>query len=430
MGIPRENYYSVWMDFALRYNKSLLDATSESYKVFLGESNKLKNDHKKIRNKVRSAFDTTLRQKLCEDKISLSLANLVDSWLDIIKLSGYDKYHHVYSDFLSDWSKFFEPHRNFINRTPSEYIKVNGPFNLHHYKSIPQTLHKTPLLVVYSLINRYYILDLLPNVSVINNLRKQGFDIFTTAWGTPDSYDKNMTLENFAHDYIGNAVDKIKEITGSEEVSLFGYCWGGIFALIYAASHPENVKNLILHATPVDMSQKSVVVERWVSHLDVDKLVDTLGNVPGWFVNMAFILRNPVEPFLKYLTFFSEPRTLEEIQQFFGIESWLYDSRPIIGETYREIVTKITKNNLLIKNQLQVGDHKIDLSKITIPVLNILGSEDDLVPPESSKPLTSMIGSRDKELIEFPTGHIGLCIGQRAHRELWPKVGDWLAQRS
>ena len=155
-----------------------------------------------------------------------------------------------------------------------------------------------------------------------------------------------------------------------------------------------------------------------------------MGNVPGWFVNMAFILRNPVEPFLKYLTFFSEPRTLEEIQQFFGIESWLYDSRPIIGETYREIVTKITKNNLLIKNQLQVGDHKIDLSKITIPVLNILGSEDDLVPPESSKPLTSMIGSRDKELIEFPTGHIGLCIGQRAHRELWPKVGDWLAQRS
>jgi len=239
-----------------------------------------------------------------------------------------------------------------------------------------------------------------------------------------------MGLEKFAHDYVGNAVDKIKEITGTDKVSLFGYCWGGLFSLIYAASHPENVKNLILHATPVDMSQERVVVENWTAHLDADKLADTLGNIPGWFINLAFILRNPVEPFLKYLFFFGEPRRVDEIQQFFAIESWLYDSGPIIGATYKEIVNKICKNNLLIKNKMKIGNHLIDLNQITMPVLNILGLYDDIIPPQSCRPITSVVGSKDKKLIEFPTGHVGLCISQKAHKQLWPEVGNWLSQRS
>lgn len=422
------DYYSKWFEFSTKYNTALGKAGLESYKTFLGA--KWKQDkNKKIQKDIRSAFDSTLRQKLCEDDISLVLAKFVDSWLDVVKISGYDKFHS-FSDYLSAWRRSFEPLINKIDRTPSELINVNDKFHLHHYRPAGKKIHKTPLLVIYSLINRYYILDLMPHASVINNLEKQGFDVYTTFWGTPDFYDKDMTLENYAYDYVGNAVDKIKEISGSDKVSLFGYCWGGIFALTYAASHPENVKNLVLHATPVDMSQKNVVIENWGTHLDVDKLVDTLGNVPGWFVNLAFVLRNPIEPILKYFVFFSKPRSLEEIQQFFWIETWLYDSKPIIGETFRDIVNKINKKNLLIKNKMEVGGLTIDLSKMMMPILNILGSDDDLVPPESSKPLTSVIGSKDKKLIEFPTGHVGLCIGQKAHERLWPEVGQWLAQRS
>jgi len=426
---PYYDYYSRWSDFVIKYNKALFESVSKSSNSFL-DSGLGNGEIKKTQKIMRKTFDSALEETLCKENISSSLANLVDSWLSIVQISGYDRYHSTFTDFLSAWIRLFDPIRNTISRTPSEVIKVKGKFNLHHYKTIGKKKHHTPLLIVYSLINRYYILDLMPHASVINNLREQGFEIFTTDWGTPDFYNKDLTIEHYAHDYIGNAVDKIKEITGSDNVSLFGYCWGGIFALIYAASYPENVKNLILHATPVDMSQDRVVVENWTAHMDADKLVDTLGNVPGWFVNLAFILRNPVETFLKYPIFFGEPKTLQEIQQFFWIETWLYDSKPIIGETYREIINKICKNNLLMKNKMQIGDHCIDLRNITIPTLNILGSYDDLVPPQSSKPITSMIGSADKKLIEFPTGHVGLCIGQRAHEQLWPEVGSWLAQRS
>lgn len=421
------DYFYNGYNFALRYNRAFFEAVLESYKSFVSKGKKM--DYKKIRNMMRTSFDSTLRQRLCEKDVGSSLANFIDAWLNVVKISGYNK-HNFFLELLSFRSKLFEPLRDNLNRTPSEEIKIKGKFYLHHYKSPVKKRHKTPLLIVYSLINRYYILDLIPNASVINNFLQQGFDVFTTDWGIPGTYDDEITLEDYSHEYIENAVDEIKEITGSDKVSLFGYCWGGIFSLIYSATHPENVKNLVLHATPVDFSQEREIIENWTAHLDADKLVDTLGNVPGWFINMTFILRNPVEIFLKYPLFFSKPRGFDEVLKFFWIETWLYDGRPIIGEVYRKIINDVCKKNLLIKNKMQIGGHILDLRKITMPVLNIIGTKDDLVPPESSKPILSVIGSNDKKLIEFPTGHVGLCTGKRAHEQLWPQVGAWLAQRS
>src|SRR3972149_6095143 len=284
------DYWYAWCDNANKYNAAFFEATAKSMKSFLNTSDE---SIQKTQNAMRAAFDSTLRQKLNEESFASSIANL-----------------------------------------------VNGRFSLLHYKPVVAQKYKTPLLVVYSLINRHYILDLLPKVSVINSLLKQGFDIYATDWGTPDSLYQNMTLEDFAHEYVENAVEKIKEITGSEKVSLFGYCWGGIFALIHSAIHPENVKNLVLHATPIDLEKTNTVIENWTKHIDADELVATFGNVPGWFLNSAFILRNQVEALLKYWRFFSEPKNPDEIKQFFAIEGWLYDSVPIIGPVYREMVNQ------------------------------------------------------------------------------------------
>ena len=145
---------------------------------------------------------------------------------------------------------------------------------------------------------------------------------------------------------------------------------------------------------------------------------------------MAFLLRNPFEAALKYPRYFSKPRSLDEILQFFSIETWLYDSKPIVGEVYREIVDQIYKKNLLIKNEMRIGNDLIDLTNITMPVLNIVGKKDDLVPPQSSKSILDVIENKDKKSIEFPTGHVGLCISEQAHEKLWPEVGRWLTERS
>lgn len=424
-------FYRDWLQFSFSCGNALLDAGVEAYRSFVGTP-VYSIKPSKIQNKTRAVFDSKLQDNLYDDKISYSLAALVDSWLDLIKSSGFNKYYDSIDDYFINSTKRFETVRGTIDRTPSDTILLDGGIRLHRYHNSNETQapHRTPILVVYSLINRFYILDLVPNHSVVRNLLDQGFDVYSTDWGTPSTYDKDMDLEKYAHDYIGNAIDKIREITGSEKVTLFGYCWGGVFSIIYASKHPEKIKNLVLHATPVDYSRKKGVVENWTSHIDTDKLVDVLGNVPEWFINMAFVLRNPVEVILKYPLFFSNPRSIDEIRQFFWIETWLYDSRPIFGEAYREMIGKICKKNLLVKNQMKVGNHDIDLRKVTMPVMSIVGTKDDLIPSSVSKPIHDVISSKDQKIMEFPTGHVGLCVSSEAHEKLWPQVGEWLASRS
>ena len=424
---PYYDYMLKSWDFAIKYNSAFVDASSKAFETFLSTS---KGTALNIRKNIRSSFDTTLRDDLNDDALASSMADYVESWAKLCDLFGYKQFTASFYDLFSYANRLFEPIRDNINRTPSQVINMKGRFNLLHYKSEHSPEHKTPLLVVYSLINRHYIMDLLPDVSVIKNLQRQGFDIYATDWGTPTSCDKDLSLETYAEEYVENAVEKIKEITGSDKVSLFGYCWGGLFALIYTATHQENVKNLILHATPVDVNKDKTIIENWTSHLDADNLVNVFGNIPGWLVNLAFLFRNPIEAMLKYPRYFSEPRSRDEIIQFFAIETWLYDSTPIIGEVYREIIDQVYRNNLLIKNQMKIGPDIINLKNITVPLLDIVGTNDDLVPPSASTSIINVIGSTDKKLIEFPTGHVGLCVSQVAHEKLWPEVGEWIEQRS
>jgi polyhydroxyalkanoate synthase len=424
---PYYDYMLKSWDFAIKYNFAFLDASSKAFETFLSTS---EGTAYNIRKNIRSSFDTTLRDDLNDDELASSMTDYVKSWAKLCDLFGYRQFTANFYDLFSYANRLLEPLRDNINRTPSEVINMKGRFNLLHYKSEHSPEHKTPLLVVYSLINRHYIMDLLPDVSVIKNLQRQGFDIYATDWGTPTSCDKDLSLETYAEEYVKNAVEKIKEITSSDKVSLFGYCWGGLFALIYTSTHQENVKNLILHATPVDIDKDKTIIENWTSHLDADNLVNVFGNIPGWLVNLAFLFRNPIEAMLKYPRYFSEPRSRDEIIQFFAIETWLYDSTPIIGEVYREIIDQVYRKNLLIKNQMKVGPDIINLKNITVPFLDIVGTNDDLVPPSASISIINAIGSIDKKLIEFPTGHVGLCVSQTAHEKLWPEVGEWIEQRS
>jgi len=423
------NYFLDWYDFSQKYNFALFDAGLNAYQSLFSLQGK-PTKAKKIENAVRATFDYNLRKSFEDEKFAISLGKFIEAFTEMISLNRHNLVHKDFDNMYATMNVLIEPFRGSINRTPSEIIKMNGKFDLLHYKSSMKIKHKTPILVVGSLINRYYILDLLPKISIIQKLQKGGFDVYATDWRTPNSFDKDMTLDNYAHEYVEKAVDKVREISGSEKVSIFGYCWGGIFSLIQSAIHPQKIKNLILHATPTDLEKDPTSIEIWTKKLNADRLVEVYGNVPGNFLNLAFLMRNPIEAALKYTRFFSEVRTIDEIKEFFAIEGWLYDSRPIIGEVFRKIVDDIYKKNLLIKSKMKVGGKIVDLKNITMPCLNIVGENDDLVPPQSSRTITNVIASQDKQLMEFPTGHVGLCISAKAHEKLWPEVVKWLADHS
>lgn len=203
------------------------------------------------------------------------------------------------------------------------------------------------------------------------------------------------------------------------------------------------MKNLITIATPADFDLDNSLLSVWTSSINEDYILDTFGNVPGMLLNSAFNLRRPIEYGHKYFHFFEQPRSIESIAEFFATETWLYDSPPIIGEIYREFIEYCYKQNLLVKNKMSIKDqHNINIStaakevivnlkNITMPFLNIIAKHDDLVEPTSSKALNDVLTeSHDKDLFEFKSGHVGLMIGKKAHKELWPTVGEWIKNHS
>lgn len=420
------NYILNQNQLFIKYNAILSDSISKTlHENNIILTNFLSNDSQ---SKMRKSFDKEFRETIKKDDFVNSLSRTIDSWFMLSEFFGIGKLYKKSVDQFSLLNKMIEPLRDNLNRTDSESIKMNGQYHLLHYKSKKSS--KTPILIVYSLINRHYILDLLPKISVVKHFIDSGFDVYATDWETPTTFDEDMTLEKYIHEYVEKSVKKVQEITDSKKITLFGYCWGGIFSLIYSTMHPETVKNLVLHATPLDLEKPDTVIEKWTKQINPDIMIEKFGNVPGQIMNLAFIMRNPLESFLKYPNYFKKFRSPEEIQQFIAIETWLYDSRPITGKVYKEIIEKIYQKNQLIHNKMKVGGKLVDLRNITMPVLNIVGENDDLVPPDSSKYVMCDIPSTDKELIEYPTGHVGLCISKKAHKELWPKVTEWVTKRS
>jgi len=429
-----------------QFNTKLWNAFAEAVPIYfstISEYNKSWKDLSELDKILRSKFRKVFNQKFREERFVNTLSDTVASYSELAKTTGLGKMYQHLSNRVSGWNNdFVEPIRDTFCRTPSQKICELEKYSLFRYdRPIPSTTEKggmsisqekeyssssPPVLVIYAFINRHYILDLLPEVSVVRNLLNQGLDIFATDWGTPSAYDKSLTIGHFVNRYIDKSIDFIRKITKSDKVSLFGYCWGGDLALMYAALHPEKVKNLITIATPGDFDLDNSLLSVWTKAMKEHYILDAFGNLPGMVLNAAFILRNPVEYGHKYFHFFEQPHNIESIAEFFATETWLYDSPPIIGEIYREFIKYCYQQNLFIRNKMMVDGVLINLMDINMPFLNVVAQRDDLVASRSSIALNNAVGSVDKSAIEFQSGHVGLIIGQRAHKEVWPKVCNWV----
>jgi class III poly(R)-hydroxyalkanoic acid synthase PhaC subunit len=413
--------YEIYFEVFKASTKILLENKNWSFEAL----------EKRWLSKCREIFE--LRFK--EEEFGDSLSSAIDCFSELAQKSGIGWWYQNISNLIALWNNYFiEPVRDTFCRTPSHKIYSDGKFSLFHYDSAQEkVVNKSPVLIIYAFINRHYILDLLPEVSIVRSLHEKGIDLFAADWGTPSQYDRNLTVDYYVNNYLDKSIDNIREYTNSDKVSLFGYCWGGDLALIYAAQHPEKVKSIITLATPGDFNLDNGLVSLWTKKINADTLVSAFGNAPGMFLNSAFALRSPIDYFHKYIHFFEKPRDIESISQFFATEMWLYDSPPVVGEIYREFVKDFYQDNLLIRNQINYGNENgqiVNLKNIKVPFLNILAKKDDLVSPKSSKALSDALGSTDKSLFEFDSGHVGACISSHAHKELWPKVGEWIINHS
>ena len=426
--------YTDYISFYIKIAGAFADSYAAMARVYLHDraSSSATELERKMMTKARDTFDSRFRSPDFLESIS----HITETYSRMAKTTGLGQIYQSLSDISAAWNNLLlEPVRDKMFRTPCHTVLTERNFILFHYDPPITTdiskMRKLPLLVVYAFINRHYILDLLPQISVIHNLMQQGLDIYATDWGTPDAYDKELTIGHYVNNYLDSSIDNIIKHSNEDRISLLGYCWGGDLALMYASIHPEKVKNVVTLATPGDFSLDNGLLAVWTRSTNADAIVDAYGNAPSALLNSAFALRSPIDYFHKYPHFFEKQRDLQSIIDFLATEIWLYDSPPVVGEIYRQFVNDCYKRNLLIQNKMTIGNNtQVDLRNVTAPYLNIVATNDDLVEPESSKALNKAVGSPDSSLIEFKSGHVGTCISEKAHKDLWPRVGQWLEEHT
>jgi polyhydroxyalkanoate synthase len=209
-----------------------------------------------------------------------------------------------------------------------------------------------------------------------------------------------------------------------------GICMGGTFSVIYSALHPEKVKNLVTTVTPTNFDTDKGLLHIWMKAVQAGQMVDTFGNIPGDLLNFGFLLLNPARLMIdKYVGFMENMDDKAFVENFIRMEKWIFDSPDVPGATFRQFIEDCYQKNLLIQSRMQVGDQVVDLSKVTMPLLNFYGKYDHLVPPEACDRLTRHVGSRDKEDICLNTGHIGIYVSSKCQQEFAPKFSMWLKAR-
>lgn len=317
-----------------------------------------------------------------------------------------------------------------IATTPKTAVYQEDKLVLYRYDREQPATYKTPVLIVYALVNTYKMLDLQPDRSYIKNLLAAGLDVYLIDWGFPSRSDRYLSLDDYINGYINNCVDFIRKKNHVESINMLSICQGGTMSVIYASLYPDKIKNLVTHVTPVDFSGNDGLLFRWSKDMDFDKLVDANhGLVPGEFLNQGFDMLKPMMKVQKQQALTNSLDDKDKLLNFLRMEKWISESPDQAGECFRQFMTDLYQKNKLVKGELEVGGKKVNLKHLTSPLLNIYATEDHLVPPAASIPLNDLVGSTDKELYSFKGGHIGVFVGGKSQKELAPAVTKWLKER-
>ena len=319
-----------------------------------------------------------------------------------------------------------------MGATPRDVVYAKGTLRLYRYRPLSNEVYRIPLVLVMSTISKPYILDLSPGQSLVEYLLRQGFDVFMLDWGVPRPEDQRLDLEYYVLESLPRNIEEVQKVTEEREVSLFGYCMGGLFTLMYSGVFPEApVANIVCAATPVDFDGMPLF-RRWSDPrwFDVDRLVDRLGNIPPDLILRSFEMLRPVERWFSYIRLTENLWNALWVKNYRLFYHWIHDQIPFPGEAYRRMVKELLWENKLMEGTLTIGGRRVDTSAITCPLLHIMAEHDHIAPIASTRPLTTIVGSEDKEDIVVKGGHVSLVAGLDAWFRLWPRLSQWLSVRS
>lgn len=319
-----------------------------------------------------------------------------------------------------------------VGLTPKDVVVSRGTMQLYHYRPLTDEIYRVPILLVMATTNRGYIFDLAPGQSFVEYLLKAGYDVYVLDWAPPRRDESRLSFEDYVLDFIPDAMRTIQMRSGEKDVTVMGYCMGGVLASCYAALHAGGpLKNLVLFTTPIDWTQMKLF-RAWAdaNSFDVDRMVDTMGNIPAEMIVTSFDMLRPASRATAQIRLWDNLWNDEFVKGFRMMERWGNETLPLAGEYFRVTMKELMHANKLNSNEFVIGGRRVDFGNITVPVFHILAEHDHIVTYDASKPLIQMVGSKDKTELVVKGGHVSVLAGANAVKRLWPKIDAWLGERS
>ena len=311
-----------------------------------------------------------------------------------------------------------------VGATPADVVWQENKWKLLRYRARPAGVsHATPVLMIPSLINRHYVLDLMPGKSFAEFMVAQGFDLFCIDWGTPTDEDRYVTFDDVVNRAIGRAIGQVAKTVAHQKVHLLGYCMGGTLSAIHGAVHPQHLQSFVALAAPVSFRDGSLL-SAWtnVKQFDLDALIDATGVVPWQLLQSSFHLLRPTLTLSKVVSLLDRAWNDEFLDGFLAIETWGNDNVSIPGEFYRTFIRDLYRRDLLRRGEFFLAGRRVDLANLTCPTLAVSFEHDNIVTGPSAAALIEACGAKDKQHLHLPGGHVGAVVSKHAAKTLWPQL--------
>lgn len=277
------------------------------------------------------------------------------------------------------------------------------------------------VLLVPSVINRWYVLDLRSGGSVVEALVEGGLTVYCLDWGEPGDEDRYLEWDDLVAK-IHRAVRHVVRATGANEIGLLGYCMGGTLAAIAASLEPSRIGAFVNLAGPIDFSETGMlghwVQPRW---FDVDAIASA-GNVSPQQMQSGFLALRPTAPLAKWWGLFDRLGDTEKREAFEALETWASDNIAFPAAAYVRYIKELYQENRLIRGEHTVRGQRVDLKHITCPVLSVVATRDGICPRRAAEALGPHTGSSDARVLAVPGGHVGAVVGKKASEELYPEL--------
>ncbi|MFT8718701.1 alpha/beta fold hydrolase [Acetobacter sp.] len=324
-----------------------------------------------------------------------------------------------------------------IATTPKEEVWHRDKVRLFRFRPTKPSIFHIPVLISYGLIGRWTMVDLQQDRSLVSKLLDAGITVYVADWGNPSRADRFLTLDDYICGYLDDCINEVCHREKVDSVNLFGVCEGGVFGLAYASLKPSKINTLILAITPIDFhadqknsSGSEGLLNVWIRSIpsaDVDRIIDSQGNLRGAFMGTIFTMLTPVRSMLKYNSDLvnivsNEEKTLNWL----CMEKWIADRPDHPGEAGKQWLKDLYQENRLIKNEWELDGQKVNLMNITAPILNIYASADHIIPPSTTCVLKGKTGSTDYKELNLPGGHVGIFVGSRAQNLFGSSIIEFL----